>query len=98
MPDNYEGRRKSRQMKAVAAGMIIARQVGGLDTRECLEHVRIAALSAIAESRAMWAFLIERGMATEKQRQDYLDKGFDSVLAQVEGKAAEIMVYDGKPS
>lgn len=97
MVDKYAARRHARQMKAVQAGMAIARQVGGLDVRESVEHVRIAALSSIAESRAVWAFLLERGIATEKQHQDYLDKGFDSVLAQIEGKAAEVMVV-GKPS
>lgn len=90
-----EERRKSRQMKAMVAGMTIAQRLGGIDTREAVEHVRIAALGAVAECRAVWMFLKDRGLATEEQYQDYLDKGFDSVLAQVEGKAAEIMVYDG---
>lgn len=85
-------RRRNRQMKAVMAGQLIERRLGALDTREAVEHVRIASLAAIAECRAMWRFLLERGLATEAQREDYLDKGYDEILAQVEGKAAEIYV------
>lgn len=92
MTDPYAGRRKARQMKAVSAGMLIADRLG--PGGQSVGEVRIAALGAIAEARAVWAFLIERGMATEAQRQDYLDKGYDSVLNQVQGKAAEIMVHD----
>lgn len=92
-----EERRKSRQLKAVTAGMTIAKQLGGLDTRESVEHVRIAALGAVAECRALWMFLKDKGLATEAQYQDYLDKGYDMLLAQVDAKASEIMVYDGKP-
>lgn len=85
-------RQRARQMKAVTAGMVIQRQIGMMDTREAVEHVRIAALAAIAETRGMWRFLVERGLATEAQRQDYLDKGYDELLDQVNGKAAEIYV------
>lgn len=88
-------RRKARQLKCTVAGMHIQQRLGGLDTRQQVEHVRIAALAAIAETRSLWTFLIERGLATEAMRQDYLDKGYDSLLAQVEGKAAELMVADG---
>lgn len=83
-------RQRARQMKAVTAGLTIQRQIGMMDTREAVEHVRIAALAAIAETRGMWRFLVERGLATEAQRQDYLDKGYDELLDQVNGKAAEI--------
>lgn len=85
-------RRHARQMKAVMAGQLIQRRLGAIDTREAVEHVRIASLAAIAECRAMWRFMIERGLATDAQREDYLDKGYDEVLAQIEGKAAEIYV------
>lgn len=87
-----EDRRRARQLKAVMAGQLIQRRLGAIDTREAVEHVRIASLAAIAECRAMWRFMIERGLATEAQREDYLDKGYDEVLAQIEGKAAEIYV------
>jgi hypothetical protein len=85
-------RRRNRQMKAVMAGMKIRERLGSIDTRDSVEHVRIASLAAISETRALWRFMIERGFATEAQREDYLDKGYDEVLAQVEGKAAEIYV------
>lgn len=85
-------RQRARQMKAVQAGMTIQRQIGVMDPHAAVEHVRIAALAAIAETRGMWRFLVERGIATEAQRQDYLDKGYDELLDQVNGKAAEIYV------
>jgi len=87
-----EGRRKTRQMKAVMAGMTIQKRLGAMESREAVEHVRIASIAAIAECRALWAFLVERGIATEEQREDYLDKGYDSVLTQIDDKAAELYV------
>jgi hypothetical protein len=93
-----EARRKARQLKVVCAGMKIQERLGAIGTREAVEHVRIAALASIAECNALWLFLKERGLATEEQYQDYLDKGYEGVLAKVDGKAAELMVYDGKPS
>jgi hypothetical protein len=88
-----DARRKARQLKVVSAGMLIAERLGNQDTRQAVSEIRIAALAAVAESRAVWAFLKDRGMVTEAQYQDYLDKGYDSVTAQVEGKAAEILVH-----
>lgn len=85
-------RRKARQMKAVMAGMKIRERLGAIDTREAVEHVRIAALASVAECRALWRFMLERGIATQAEYEDYLDKGYDDVLAQVDGKAAEIYV------
>lgn len=85
-------RRHSRQLKAVMAGMKIRERLGNIDTRDAVEHVRIAALASVAECRAVWRFLIERGIATEDMRENYLDRGYDEVLAQVDGKAAEIYV------
>jgi hypothetical protein len=88
-----DARRKARQLKIVAAGMRIAERLGHQDPGEAVSEIRIAALAAVAESRAVWAFLKDTGFATETQYQDYLDKGYDSVTAQVEGKAAEILVH-----
>lgn len=87
-----EERRRARQMKAVMAGQLIQRRLGAIDTREAVEHVRIASLAAIAECRAVWRFLLDRGLVTEDMRENYLDRGYDEVLAQIEGKAAEIYV------
>lgn len=93
-----DARRKARQLKIVSAGMRIAERLGNQDSREAVAEIRIAVLAAVAESRAVWAFLKDKGLATETQYQDYLDKGYDSVSAQVEGKAAEIFVHEGQPS
>lgn len=90
-------RRKSRQMKVTMAGLSIARRLGNTNPMESVEHVRIAALAAVAETRGVWMFLKDKGLATEAQYEDYMDRGYDSVLGQVQDKASEIMVYDGKP-
>lgn len=87
-------RRKTRQLKVVSAGMLIAERLGTQDTKQAVTEVRIAALAAVAESRSVWMYLKDRGLATESQYQDYLDKGYDEVLAQVEGKASEILVRE----
>jgi hypothetical protein len=85
-------RRRTRQFKAVQAGQLIRQRLGALDTRDSVEHVRIASLAAIAETRALWRFLLESGLATEAQREDYLDKGYQEILAQVEASASKIYV------
>lgn len=89
-------RRRSRQMKAVMAGNLIRNKLGAIDTRESVEHVRIAALGSLAETRGLWMFLIEKGLATEEDREDYLDKGYNTILAQIEGHASEIYVVDAQ--
>lgn len=93
-----DDRRKSRQLKAVTAGMLINQRLGHQDTREAVSEIRIATLAAVAEARSVWMFLLDKGLATKAQHQDYLDRGYDSMLAQVQGNASEIMVHDGKPS
>jgi hypothetical protein len=90
--NNELERRKARQMKAVVAAMKIAQMQGGLDVTENMQHIRIAALGSLAETRGLWQFLIDRGMATEKQRQDYLDKGYDQMLAQIDSAAGAVML------
>jgi hypothetical protein len=89
-------RRKARQMKAVTAGMLIQQRMGGGNPDDRIAETRIAALAAVAECRALWRFMRERGLATEQQYEDYLDKGYDEVLAQVESAATDILVHDGK--
>lgn len=59
-----------------------------------VEHVHIAALTAIAENRALWLFLIDKGLATEEQRQDYLDRGYKQLRDQVEQKASSIYIAE----
>ena len=56
--------------------------------RDWLAHpgLRMCSLAA----RGLWAFLVEKGLCTAAQREDYLDRGYNDVLAQVEGKAATI--------
>lgn len=87
------GRRRLRQLKVVHAAELIRVRMGpGANN---VDDIRIAALSAIAEARGVWAFLIAKGIATERERQDFLDHGFDSILDQVENAAAQIMRPNG---
>lgn len=85
-------RRKARQMKAVIAAAKVKDMQGGLDVDQNMDHVRIAALGAVAECRGLWAFLIARGLATEKQRQDFLDRGYDDMLAQIDSAASAVLL------
>lgn len=85
-------RRRARQQRVAVAGMTLARRLATLDTRQAVDEVRIGLIAAIAETRAMWRFMIERGLATDAEREDYLDKGYQEVLDQIEGKAGEIFV------
>lgn len=59
-----------------------------------IEHLLLAGFSGAAECRGLWAFLIERGLATEAQHQDYLDKGWREFLDQQENQAAKIFVTE----
>lgn len=84
-------RRALRQHKAVQAALLIEQKLGGNGSRK-VEDIRIAALSSIAEARSVWDFLVSKGLATAEQREDFLDKAFDDLLAQIETAAASIMV------
>lgn len=84
-------RRLLRQMKAAQAALLIQERLGGNSPRS-VEDIRIAALSSIAEARSVWDFLVTTGVATQAQREDFLDRAFDGILAQVESAANKIMV------
>lgn len=60
-----------------------------------IEHMLLAGFAGAAETRGLWAFLIERGLATEEQHQDYLDKGWRLFLDQQESQASKIHVVEG---
>lgn len=57
-----------------------------------LEHLLLAAFSGAAEVRGLWAFMIERGLATEAQHQDYLDKGWQLFLDQMTSHGSKIQI------
>lgn len=87
-------RRAARAMKAVMAQRLIVERLGPMTSSARVEEVRIACLGAVAEVRGIWDFLIARGLATEAQHQDFLDRGYDSMLQQVQGAASKIFVHD----
>jgi hypothetical protein len=84
-------RRLMRQHKAVRCAQLIKEKLGG-DSPNQVEDIRVAALSAIAEARSVWDFLISKGLASVSQRETFLDKAFDDLLGQIESHAAALMV------
>lgn len=81
----FERRRIQRQQMCFQAGMLIRDKLGGSigPIEERLEHVRIAALGAVAEARSVMHALIAKGLITEREREDFLDLGYQSLLAQI---------------
>lgn len=86
---------EERQRKrALMAFDIVSRIVERAGTTS-VEHVHIAALTAIAENRGLWRFLLDKGLATEAQHQDYLDRGYEDLRAQVESVASKLYIAEG---
>ena len=81
-------RQKKRAMMAFQILTDIVRRTG----TSSVEHVHIAALASIAETRSLWLYLIDRGLANEAQHQDYLDRGYEDLRRQVESAAGKIYV------
>lgn len=92
-----EQRRASRQLKCFVAAKMVREIMGLPDPRPGtdaarVEEVRQAALSAMADARACMRALKVRGFITEAEEQDFLDWGYDSILAQLEaGRAAKVL-------
>lgn len=91
-PFEIEQRRAQRQLKCFQAAKLIQSRLGGKagDTNERLEHVRIAALSAVAECRATMHALVVKGIATEREVQEFLDWGYDNLLDQLHGAVRQV--------
>ena len=92
-----EQRRAGRQMKCYRAGEMV-RELMGISrpqagsTREAIEQVRQAALSAVAEARATMHLLVLKGIASDAEVQDALDWGYDSLLQQIgDGGARKVL-------
>jgi hypothetical protein len=94
----YDDRRKTRQLQIVSGAAMLAQRSVATGDRQLIEECRIVCLSAEAGNRALWMFLKAKGLITEAQRQDWLDAGVMDLLNQIEGKASEVMVQDGKPN
>jgi hypothetical protein len=91
MNDATEERSKRRALMAFEILQRIVERAG----TGSVEHVHIAALTAIADTRGLWRFLLDRGFATEAQHQDYLDRGYQELREQVESHASKIYVAEG---
>ena len=70
----------------------IVRQIQERTGASSVEHVHIAAITAIADTRGLWAFLVAKGLATEAEHQAFLDRGYEDLRAQVEAQASKIYV------
>lgn len=93
MAKDYEDRRRARQMMVVHACMIISEKLGDQSPKDAASEIRVSAVAAIAEARSVWEFLLARGLATEEQRQDALDRAYRGLLGQVETKGMEISAH-----
>jgi hypothetical protein len=94
--DEFARRRIARQQMCFQAATIIRDKLGGSigPIEERLEHIRVAALGSVAESRAVMHALVAKGLITEREREDFLDLGYQSLLAQItNGQGAK--VFDG---
>lgn len=86
-------RRVMRQQKCFQAAIIIREKLGGSSgpVEERMEHIRVAALGAVAEARSVMHALRVKGLITEREEQDALDWGYESLLAQLSaGQGAKV--------
>lgn len=88
--NDYEERGRRRALMAFR-GLQEWRKQNGVPQ---LEHVLLAAFSGIAEVHGVWAFLVDKGIATEAERQDYLDKGWKLFLDQQSATASKIFIAE----
>lgn len=88
-------RRSARQVKVVMAGRQINKMLGPRSSRDAIEDIRVAALGAVAEARAVMFALRAKGFITEAEEQDFLDWGYASMLDQVSNAAGKIFVETG---
>lgn len=97
-PFELNQRRIARQTKCFQAALIIREKLGGSTgpIEERLEHVRVAALGAVAESRAVMHALRLKGLLTEREEQDCLDWGYQNLLQQISaGQGAKVFEEGG---
>lgn len=91
-------RQMARSQLCFQAGVLIRDRLGGSigPIEERLEHVRIAALSSVAEARAVMHALKLKGILTDAEEQDCLDFGYRNLLDQITaGLGAKIFEEGG---
>jgi len=87
-----------RQQKCWQAAVIIREKLGGSngELEERMEHVRVAALGSVAEARAVMHILRMKKIITEREEQDALDWGYDSLLSQLQaGQGSKLFEVGG---
>lgn len=91
-------RRVLRQQMCFQAALLIREKLGGSagPLEERMEHVRVAAIGAVAEARGVMHALRVKGLITEREEQDALDWGYTSLLQQIEsGLGAKVFEGGG---
>lgn len=97
-PFQLNERRLARQAMCFTAAVKIRDSLGGSagSTEERLEHVRVAALGAVAESWSVMHALRAKGIITEREEQEFLDWGYAELLARISaGQAARVFEQPG---
>ena len=79
-------RQRARSLKVFIAANKIRERVGVLK----VEEAHMATLAGIAEMKGVWQCLLDHGMISEEERQNYLDRGVDALLEQVDSQASKI--------
>jgi len=90
-----EQRRAARQVQCVMAARKINQMLGLRSDSDRIEDIRVAAIGAVAEARAVMMALVSRGILTATEREDFLDAGYKSILDQVSNAAGKIFVEEG---
>ncbi len=81
-------RETARAMKVFGALSDLNRRVG----QPTASIAQITALSALAELKGVWLLLEDKGLVTPARVQDYLDRGVEALLKQMEERLNRIVV------
>ena len=81
--------RMNKRMQALEGAVkAMITQTGGVD----IGAMQVLVLSMSAEVNALWGALIESGMMTPSNRQDYMDQAVENLCKRVNEQARKIMV------
>lgn len=89
-PAEKNQRRLMRQQLCFHAAVKIREKLGGSTgaIEERLEHVRVAALGAVAESWAVFHALKAKKIISEAEEQEFLDWAYEELVRRVSGGQA----------
>ena len=90
--DVFRERRLQRQMLIVMAARKVDEMLGTQTTTASVSDIRVTAMGAIADARAVMFALKAKGIISEREAEDYLDQGYRSLLDQVTTASKHIFV------